>query len=135
RTGLVEERDSLDAAIALNSAALDELRRELHESEAKWDETRGLLDSWKDRHNALEIEKIQVESDLKHLAETCIHELNETIEAICLKYFEALPPTELESFETEYRQLRDKMDGMGAVNMMAVDEYQEAEERFIFLST
>ena len=87
-----------------------------------------LLDTWKDRHKALEIEKTQVDSDLKHLAETCINELNETIESVCLKYFEALPPGELEMREQEYRELRDKMDAMGAVNMMAVDEYQEAED-------
>jgi chromosome segregation protein len=135
RGELVEQRDALDAAIVQNSTALEELRHELHEAEARWDETRALLDSWKDRHNALEIEKTQIESDLRHLAETCVHELNETIEAVCLKYFEALPPTELETFEQEYRQLREKMDAMGAVNMMAVDEYQEAEERFTFLST
>jgi chromosome segregation protein len=135
RAGLSEERNSLDAVIAQTTAALDELRRELHEAEAKWDETRALLDTWKDRHNALEIERTQVESDLKHLAESCIHELNETIEAVCLKYFEALPPTELEVREQEYRELRDKIDSMGAVNMMAVEEHQEAEERFVFLST
>jgi chromosome segregation protein len=134
RAGLAEERDALDASIVQTTAALEELRRELHESESKWDETRALLDSWKDRHNALEIEKTQVESDLKHLAESCIHELNETIEAVCLKFFEALPPTELEAREREYRDLREKMDSMGAVNMMAVEEYQEAEERFVFLS-
>src|SRR5204862_1218278 len=56
------------------------------------------------------------------------------IEAVCLKFFEALPPTELEGHEQEYRELRDKMDSMGAVNMMAVEEYQEAEERFVFLN-
>jgi chromosome segregation protein len=135
RARLAEERDALDASIARTAAALEELRRELQEAEAKWDETRALLDSWKDRHTALEIEKTQVESDLKHLAESCIHELNETIESVCIKYFEALPPTELEAREQEYRDLREKMDSMGAVNMMAVEEYQEAEERFVFLST
>ena len=135
RRGLVQERDALDSAIVENNNVLEELRRELHQAEAKWDETRALLDSWKDRHNALEIEKTQVESDLKHLAESCIHELNETIETVCLKYFEALPPTELEPREQEYRELRDKMESMGAVNMMAVEEHQEAEERFVFLST
>src|SRR5207249_11786404 len=123
------------SAIVENNNVLEELRRELHQAEAKWDETRALLDSWKDRHTALEIEKTQVESDLKHLAESCLHELNETIESVCLKYFEALPPTELEGREQEYRELRDKMDSMGAVNMMAVEEFQEAEERFAFLST
>jgi chromosome segregation protein len=135
REGLVEERNELDASITLTTTALDELRRELHDAESKWDETRALLDSWKDRHNGFEIERTQVESDLKHLSESCIHELNETIEAVCLKYFEALPPTELEIREQEYHELRDKLDSMGAVNMMAVEEYQEAEERFVFLST
>jgi chromosome segregation protein len=135
RGDFVQQQDALDAAIVENTGTLEEFRRELHEAEAKWDERRALLDTWKDRHTALEIQKTQVESDLKHLAETCIHELNETIEAVCLKYFETLPPTELEAREQEYRELREKMDSMGAVNMMAVDEYQEAEERFAFLST
>lgn len=135
RAGLARERDRLDEAIVETTAALEGLRRELHEAEAKWDETRGLLDTWKDRHNALEIEKTQVDSDLKHLAEACIHELNETIEAVCLKFFEPLPPGELEAREQEYRELREKTDSMGAVNMMAVEEYQEAEERFQFLTT
>jgi chromosome segregation protein len=135
RRGLVQERDYLDQAIAETTATLENLRKELQEAEAKWDETRGLLDTWKDRHNALEIEKTQVDSDLKHLAETCFHELNETIESVCLISFDTLPPGELEIREKEYRELREKIDSMGAVNMMAVEEYQEAEERFQFLTT
>ncbi len=75
-----------------------------------------------------------MDSDLKHLAESCTNELAETIESVCLKYFEALPPTELETRENEYRELREKVDSMGAVNMMAVEEYQEAEGRFQFLT-
>ena len=135
RAELMEERGRLDAVITENMAALDELRRELHDAETKWDENRALLDSWKDRHNALEIQRAEVDSDLKHLAETCVHELSETIESVCLDYFEALPPTELEPRENEYRELREKLESMGAVNMMAVEEYQEAEERFQFLTT
>src|SRR5207247_7094746 len=110
RSGLIEERDQLDTAIGQHTTTLDELRRELHDAEGKWDESRALLDSWKDRHNALEIEKTQVDSDLRHLAESCMHELNETIETVCLKYFDALPPAELETSEQEYRELRDKVD-------------------------
>ncbi len=132
---LIEERGRLDAVIAENMAALEELRRELHGAETQWDENRALLDSWKDRHNALEIQRAEVDSDLKHLSETCNNELNETIESVCLNYFEALPPTELEARENEYRDLREKLESMGAVNMMAVEEHQEAEERFQFLTT
>ena len=134
RDQLADERSRLDAAIAESMTALEGLRGELHDAETKWDEHRGLLDSWKDRHNALEIQRTEVDSDLKHLAETCIHELSETIESVCLNYFEALPPTELETHEHEYRELREKLDSMGAVNMMAVEEYQEAEQRFQFLT-
>jgi chromosome segregation protein len=129
------ERETLEVAIAEAAARLEDMRRELHEQEGKWDETRALLDSWKDRHNALEIEKNQVDSDLKHLSLSCFNELNETIEATCLTFFTPLAAEELEASEHEYRDLREKVDSMGAVNMMAVDEYQEAEDRFQFLTT
>ena len=68
RYELVRERDRLVEAISAAASNLEELRRVLHETETGWDESRKLLDSWKDRHNALEIEKTQVDSDLKHLA-------------------------------------------------------------------
>jgi chromosome segregation protein len=45
-----------------------------------------------------------------------------------------LPVEELELREKEYSEIREKMDSMGAVNMMAVEEYQEAETRFEFLN-
>jgi chromosome segregation protein len=131
---LAEERDRLNLAIVEVSARVDELRLGLKESEFQWDETRGLLDTWKDRHTALEIEKTQVDSDLKHLTTSCWSELNESIESVCLKYFEPLSQEDLDLREVEYKELREKMDAMGAVNMMAVEEYAEAEQRFDFLS-
>jgi len=131
---LVLERDHLSAAIVEMATRLEELRHGLKEAEFDWDQTRAYLDTWKDRHTALEIEKTQVDSDLKHLASTCWSELNETIETVCLKFFEPLSPEDLALREQEYTEVREKMDAMGAVNMMAVDEYAEAEQRFGFLS-
>src|SRR5262249_7180890 len=71
REVLVSDRDRLDQTIRDGANTLDELRRALREAETRWDEIRGLLDSWKDRNNALEIEKTQVESALKYLAASC----------------------------------------------------------------
>jgi chromosome segregation protein len=71
---------------------------------------------------------------LKHLTTSCWSELNESIESVCLKYFEPLSQEDLDLREVEYKELREKMDAMGAVNMMAVEEYAEAEQRFDFLS-
>lgn len=134
RDRLAGERDSLAAAITDATHGLESLRRDLHDAEHKWDESRAALDAWKDRHNTLEIERTQVDSDLKHLSTSCWNELNETIESVCLKYFQTLAPEGLEQREQEYRELRERMDSMGGVNMMAVDEYQEAEQRFEFLN-
>jgi chromosome segregation protein len=115
-------------------AALDGLRTGLLETELRWDGARALLDGWKDRHNALEIERTAVEGDLRHLASACLGEFNESIESVCIRCFETLPAAELEERERECRELREKMEGFGAVNMMAVEEHEEAEARFQFLS-
>jgi chromosome segregation protein len=135
RAGLAAERERLSLALEEINVALDTLREALGNAETRWDEARAMLDGWKDRHNALEIERTQIESDLRHLAAACASELNDTIESVCLRYFETLPTAELDERERECRELRDRMDGFGAVNMMAVEEHQEAEDRFHFLST
>jgi chromosome segregation protein len=60
--------------------------------------------------------------------------LGESIESVCLDHFQTLSPEDLESSDVEYQELRQKLDAMGNVNMMAVEEYEEAEQRFNFLS-
>ncbi len=114
---------------------LEALRKALHEAETGWDEARRTLDGWKDRHNQLDIEKTQIDSDLKHLVSLCFSELAETIESVCLDSFETLTSEELEERDNEYQELRRKVDSMGAVNMMAVEEYEEAAARFEFLTS
>ena len=113
---------------------LETLRKSLREAETGWDEVRAALDGWKDRHNQLDIEKTQIDADLKHLSSLCFSELAESLESVCLDSFETLMPDELERRDTEYQDLRRKIDSMGAVNMMAVEEYEEAAQRFDFLT-
>jgi len=39
------------------------------------------------------------------------------------------------SEETAYREMRTKLDNMGPVNMMALEEFKETEQRHQFLET
>ena len=135
RQDLLGRREELEQLISSASARLDGLRQELHEAESGWDEARGGLDSWKDRHNEREIEKTRVDADIEHLVSLCFSELGETIESVCLDSFETLSPEALEEYEGGYQELRQKLDSMGSVNMMAVEEYDEAQQRFEFLTT
>ncbi len=135
RQDLVGKRGVLDQFISSATERLDGLRQELREAESGWDEARGGLDSWKDRHNEREIEKTRVDADIEHLVSLCFSELGETIESVCLDSFETLTPEALEESEADYQELRQKLDSMGSVNMMAVEEYDEAQQRFEFLTT
>src|SRR5260370_10159975 len=36
--------------------------------------------------------------------------------------------------EAKYREMKQKIENMGAVNMMALEEYNECEQRFSFLT-
>ena len=134
RDELAVAEEDLEAQTVKMLAELERLRSELHDAEAGWDEARSVLDGWKDRHNQLEIENNQIESDLKHLTSLCMSELGESIESVCLDSFETLPAEELAERDAEYLTLRARVDSMGPVNMMAVEEYDEAAQRFDFLN-
>ena len=136
-----ERREALTVKVAQIQTKISELlaqleahRKKLHEAEAAWDEARQSYDLWKDKDNKLQIERTEIDSDLKHLISMCRSELGESIESVCLDSFATLSEEELEAYDLDYQELRQKLDSMGNVNMMAVEEYEEAVERFDFLS-
>ena len=44
-------------------------------------------------------------------------------------------PTDWEGVRAKVEEMQNKIDSMGPVNLVAIDEYQEVEERFNFLNT
>lgn len=48
--------------------------------------------------------------------------------------FERDPDFEIEKTSREIHRLRDKIDGMGAINMMAIEEYDKLQERYTFIT-
>jgi chromosome segregation protein len=134
REAVTVEAGRIREAIDQTLAELESLRSALREAESEWDRTRTRHDEWKDRYGRLQIERTGIESDLKYLVSSCRTELGESIESVCLDHFQTLSPEDLESSDVEYQDLRQKLDAMGNVNMMAVEEYEEAEQRFNFLS-
>ncbi len=83
----------------------------------------------------LEIERARLSSDLAHLEETCVKELGVSLVEIRPETPPALEEAEFAQLNQEYQELKDKIEAMGPVNMMALEEYQECEQRFQFLTT
>jgi chromosome segregation protein len=78
----------------------------------------------------------KLRADLEHLEASCVAEVN--IEAAALRADEQtarLTGDELTAEEETCRTLRQRIEQMGPVNMMALDEYKETADRHGFLET
>jgi len=128
-------RASLEAEIRSRDASLNETRGVQLGLEEKLRLQRGSLEEIQNKKTVLEIERARLESDLSHLEESCSKELGAGLAEICAAAPESPPESELLRLDGEYRDLKSKIDAMGPVNMMALEEYQECEQRFQFLTT
>ena len=102
-------------------------------------QVRGLrveLEVFRDRRGEAAARAARLSSDLVHLEETCMQDL--AIPADELRADEALIRLEAEPLiaeEEACRGIKQKLESMGPVNMMALEEYKEASERHAFLET
>jgi chromosome segregation protein len=81
-----------------------------------------------------EVNRARNESDRQHLRETCMSEVNMQPEDLIATETAFITGEELAIAETNYREMKSRIDSMGAVNMMALEEFNETEQRFAFLT-
>jgi len=94
------------------------------------------LDAARDRRGELAAEQARLQSDAQHMAETCIQELSQPREELLTD--ETLPRLAGEALDNQealYKDMRTRLESMGPVNMMALEEYQETAQRHEFLET
>ncbi len=81
-----------------------------------------------------EIERARNDAERDHIRETSLAELNAQPEDLIAQEQALLTGEELVAAETYYREMKARMEAMGPVNMMALEEYNECEQRCAFLS-
>ena len=112
------------------------LRMQLAEMETQLKTGRAALDQLREDRAGLSSELAKLRSDLEHLEASCLAEVN--VEAQVLRAdaeIARLAGEELAAEEETCRALRQRLDQMGPVNMMALDEYKETAQRHAFLTT
>jgi chromosome segregation protein len=82
----------------------------------------------------LEINRAEAAARLNYLRETCVAELSQTLEEIVAAY-EPDAEFDLEAGRARVEEMRARLESFGAVNLMALEELGESEERLIFLTT
>jgi chromosome segregation protein len=130
------ERDTARQRDQQIAEELQQVRSRLTQLEEELKIARAELDAARDRRGELAAEQARLHSDMQHLSETCVQELStqsedlirdESVARICGE--------ELIAEEEFYREMRTRLENMGPVNMMALEEYQETAQRHEFLDT
>jgi len=146
--GLVKQSEEL--AQQLESLRSEKVRLETRqrELEQEWESGRTRVTQMEDRlrmgrqtlqevreqRSHAEVERARNDSDRQHLRETCMTEVNAQPEDLIATETAFISGEELAIAETNYREMKERIESMGAVNMMALEEYNECEQRFTFLT-
>jgi len=95
-----------------------------------------LLDQARDRRGELSAAAAKLQSDAQYMAQTCLNELGvERAELMADATLVLAAGEELAAEDQSYREMRARLEAMGPVNMMALEEYKETAERHAFLET
>ena len=135
-TDLTEIRAQAIAEGETLSAEASALRAAMSELDIKLRALRHETEELREQRAQLSARAAKLTSDLEHLEATCINDLS--IEASALREDESIVRIEAEALHEEdeaAKALKQKLEAMGPVNMMALEEYTETAQRHEFLET
>jgi chromosome segregation protein len=129
RAQAIAEGETLSAEAAALRSAMSELDAKLRALRHETEELR-------EQRASLTARAAKLTSDLEHLESTCVNDLS--VEAATLREDAGIERIEAEALlveEEAARGLKQRLEAMGPVNMMALEEYTETAERHSFLET
>jgi chromosome segregation protein len=152
--GMYQEKSELESSCGQLSLQAEDLRKEklrLEEQkgtlEREWETARTRttqleesvrgkrqsLDELRAERGQRQIEKARNDADRDYLRQTCVAELNAQPEDLMAQEAQLLVGEDLVTAETNYNEMKARVEAMGPVNMMALEEFQECEQREGFL--
>jgi chromosome segregation protein len=118
------------------AAQAQEVRHQLAELETRLKAARAAVDQLREDRGLRASQAAKLKSDLEHLEASCLSEVNvEAGELRADQEIVRIADEPLAVEEDTCRTLKQKLEQMGPVNMMALEEYKETAERHSFLET
>lgn len=128
-------------------AEREQREKQQAELESEWNQTRmrtaevdntlrtgrQSLTDLRDDRNRHEVERARNDAEREHLRAACLNELNAHPEDLLAQQETLLEADALAASEAQYQEMKSRVEAMGPVNMMALEEYNECEQRFTFL--
>jgi chromosome segregation protein len=135
-TELTEMRAQAIAEGETLSSEATALRAAMAELDTRLRALRLDTEALREQRSTLSARAAKLTSDLEHLESTCINDLS--VEPLTLREDTTIERIEAEALiaeEEAARSLRQRLEAMGPVNMMALEEFHETSERHTFLET
>jgi chromosome segregation protein len=129
-----EERDHFQEQVNSLSVVEESTRAGLHAQDGALQNLRSRTQTQQELRTKLELDLVKRQAELKYLDETCVKELGMPVAELSAEGETVLDEEAVAAVEQSYLELRRKVDALGAVNANALEEYEEAERRHLFLS-
>jgi chromosome segregation protein len=123
-----------DELIAATTSSLERARADADALANELAELNRSAASSRDARAAIEVQRAEAMARINFVHENCANELNQSLEDLAREVTLG-PEFDLEAERARLEDLRDRLENFGAVNMMALEELSEADERLIFLTT
>jgi chromosome segregation protein len=117
---LAEQETSERATLAALEETLRQLRIDVQAAQEK--------------RSQIELELVKKQAELKYLDETSRKELNAPLEELAASEEVVLDDAGLEEAEQKYQEIKARIEALGPVNAQALEEFQEAQQRYDFLN-
>ena len=135
RAGQLVEEIRLAEESVLRLAELETtLRANLASLEENLKQLRTDVQSAQERRSQIELELVRKQAELKYLDETSRKELNAPLEELAAVEEAVLDEAGLEEAERKYQEVKARIEALGPVNPQALEEFQEAQQRYDFLN-
>ncbi len=133
-TQLAGQLGQLDQVVARLAEQEAKLRAELTSSDELLKTLRSESQLWQERRSQYELELVKKQAELKYLDETSRKELNSPLEELAAGEETVLDDQALSEAEAKYQEVKARIDALGPVNADALQEHQEAQQRYDFLN-
>jgi chromosome segregation protein len=132
--GLHAEKQRLEARQQDLEKEWDAARTRVTQMEDSLRMGRQSLQELREQRSHAEVDRARNDSDRQHLRETCLAEVNAQPEDLIATESAFMSGEELAAAEANYREMKQRIESMGPVNMMALEEFNECDQRFAFLT-
>jgi chromosome segregation protein len=131
---VAEEREREQQEIAALTTQLEGARQRADALAAQLSDLNRHAAEIRDSRAAIEVQRAEAQARLTFVRENCMSELNQSLEELA-KEQQLEADFDLAVAHARVEELRSRIEAFGGVNMMALDELAEAEERLLFLTT